>query len=418
MRKQLLAVALAATLVLAGCSSAVSPTASPSAADDATPTEGTQAMTSGTGTVNFYVSDEKNAIGDFESLNVTIDKISFKRADGGDDSETEEPETEEPETEEPETEEPEASSDEENATETPEPTETMEPTETPEDEAEAESEEDSEESEDGWVVRDVNSTTVDLTELQGENATQLKRADVPNGTYTQVRIHITEVDGTLKNGEQVNVKLPSNKLKLNSEFTIGNGEEVDFVYDATVFEAGNSGKYILKPVASESGTDVPIKSVDRDDEGENDIGARFVGEIERGSAATVKVTQQGEPVTGATVTVGDTEYQTGSDGTVMFDVPADAEELEVEIEYRDSEAELKRKFAEGGDDAEDAEADDSEETESDETEESTETAEPTETMEPTETPETEDDDSAREGGNSDDARQNGDGDETVTPTEA
>jgi hypothetical protein len=337
MTKKLLAVALAATLVLAGCSSAVSPTASPSAAEDATPMEGTQAMTSGTGTVNFYVSDERNAIGDFESLSVTIKAVSFQRADAGDDGETEE-------TEAPETEEPEAESDDDGATETPE------PTETPEDEAEADSEDEDEESEDGWVTHDMNETTVDLTELQGENATMLSRMDVPNGTYTQVRLHISEVNGTLKDGSTVNVKLPSNKLKLNSDFTVGDGEEVDFVYDATVFKAGNSGKYILKPVASESGTNVPIKQVDADDEGEGDLGARFVGQVERGQAATVKVTSQGDPVSGATVEVGDREYQTGSDGTVMFDVLADAEELEVEIEFGEGEAELKRTF--GGETAE------------------------------------------------------------------
>jgi hypothetical protein len=411
MREQLLAVALAATLVLAGCSGAVSPTASPSAADDATPTAGTQAMTSNSGTVNFYVSDETNAISDFESLNVTVEAISFKRADAGDDESEVETEDER------ETEDPEA--DDENATATPEPTatpeseevnETAEPTETPDSEADSEEIEDEEESDeeesDDWVVRDVNSTTVDLTELQGENATQLKRANVPNGTYTQVRLHISEVDGTLKDGSQVNVKLPSSRLKLNSEFTVGNGEEVDFVYDATVFEAGNSGKYILKPVASESGTDVPIKSVDRDDEGEGDIGARFVGQVERGQAATVKVTSQGGPVSGATVEVGDTEYQTGSDGTVMFDVPSDAEELEVEVEYDDGEAELKRTFATDGDD--EVESDDAEEREE------SETAEPTETEEPTETPETDDDadDSRQDRGNGG----NPNDDDTATPT--
>ncbi len=42
-------------------------------------------MTSGTGTVNFYMSDEKNAIDDFQSLNVTVEVVSFKRADAGDD---------------------------------------------------------------------------------------------------------------------------------------------------------------------------------------------------------------------------------------------------------------------------------------------------------------------------------------------
>jgi hypothetical protein len=45
------------------------------------------------------------------------------------------------------------------------------------------------------------------------------------------------------------------------------------VFDISVFEAGNSGKYILKPVVGESGTgdDVEIRDVDEeDDEGDDE----------------------------------------------------------------------------------------------------------------------------------------------------
>jgi len=349
MRKQILAVALVATLVLAGCSGAVQPGSSTS---DATSSEAAQSMASGTGTINFYVSDEQNAIADFQSLNVTVDAVSFKYA-GTDEQETQE-DSETEETAEQETQE---STETETADEAAEATETAETettatvesadtanvsgseSESGSSDSGADSEEDS-----SWVVHDVNSTTMDLTELQGDNATLLSQMELQNGTYTQVRIHITEVNGTLTDGTQVNVKLPSNKLKLNSAFTIGDGEEVDFVYDATVFKAGKSGKYILKPVASESGTDVPINSIDKEQESEGDIEARFVGQVEPGQATTVKVTQQGEDVSGATVMISETEYVTGSDGTVMFDVPSESEELEVEIQYNGSEAELELSF--------------------------------------------------------------------------
>jgi uncharacterized membrane protein len=165
---------------------------------------------------------------------------------------------------------------------------------------------------------------------------------------------VAEVNGTLTSGEDVRVKLPSQRLKLKERFAVGDGEEVDFVFDATVFEAGKSGKYILKPVASESGTDVPIREVERDGGREGRLGVRFLGSVRPGEAATVKVTRDGEPVSGATVEVGERTYRTGSDGTVMFDVPGDAEELEVEIAAGDAEAELKRTFGGGGsDDADD-----------------------------------------------------------------
>jgi hypothetical protein len=297
--------------------------------------------------VNFYVSDERNAIGDFEHLNVTVETVSFRRM-GGDGNETFE-----------------AASEGDDGNGTTGPTETPESTETPDEDAaddDGEGEADAGEGENGddgegdgeWITREVNATTVDLTELQGENATMLSRFDLPNGTYTGVRLHVAEVNGTLTSGEDVRVKLPSQRLKLKERFAVGDGEEVDFVFDATVFEAGKSGKYILKPVASESGTDVPIREVERDGGREGRLGVRFLGSVRPGEAATVKVTRDGEPVSGATVEVGERTYRTGSDGTVMFDVPGDAEELEVEIAAGDAEAELKRTFGGGGsDDADD-----------------------------------------------------------------
>lgn len=376
--------ALAGLLVLAGCSSTVAP----GGADAGTPTAGTSTddgataadTTSGTGsgTVNFYVSDEVNAIDDFDHLNVTIEKVSFRRVggDGEDDSSasgstaTPEAGTGTPTPTPAQTAESGTAS--ETATPTPTPTRaagsdagtptpTPAPTGTPTDGTETPSptptptvgdEPDDDDGSDGeWIVREVDATTVDLTELRGENARMLSRFDLPEGEYTQVRIHISGVEGTLKNGETVNVKLPSEKLKLKKRFAVGDGEEVDFVYDATVFEAGQSGKYILKPVASQSGTDVPIQEVTRSD-GEGSLGARFVGSVDPGDAVTVKVTSDGQPVSGATVAVDDRTYETGSDGTVMFDVPVGLEELEVTVEHGESKTELKRTFggAAGGSD--------------------------------------------------------------------
>jgi hypothetical protein len=367
MRRELRAVALAGLLVLAGCSSAVAPGGS----ESGTPTDG-DVTTSGTGTtsgaggtgsgtVNLYVSDERNAIGDFEHLNVTVEGVSFRRADDDGNATT--------------------------GTEAPEPAETTETgsddaesddrTRTPERNGTAEAgngtgttdlgSDDGDEDDGGdgeWITREVNATTVDLTDLQGENATMLSRFDLPNGTYTRVRLHVAAVDGTLTSGEHVRVKLPSERLRVDERFAVGDGDAVDFVFDATVFEAGESGKYVLKPVASESGTDVPIREVARGGDREGDLGARFLGTVNPGEAATVRVTRDGRPVSGATVEVGDRTYETGSDGTVMFDVPGDAEELEAEIDAGDAETDLKRTFdggpgnADGGrDDAGDGERD-------------------------------------------------------------
>jgi hypothetical protein len=177
------AVALAASVVLVRCGSAV------------LGTDG-----GGTGTVTVYVSDQQNAIDQFEHLNVTVSEVVFVRENDSGEGER--------------------------------------------------------------VAVDANDTTLDLTELQGANASQVGSAEVPNGTYTQVVLNVTAVDGTLTDGSSADLKLPIERLRLNENVTVGNGDEIDFVFDVSVVQRGNQG-CILKPVAGESGTgqEVDIEAV-------------------------------------------------------------------------------------------------------------------------------------------------------------
>lgn len=261
------------------------------------------------GTVAFYISDEENAIDDFRHLNVTVTHVGFERASANGG---------------------------------------------------------------GWVEREVDNETVDLTELKGPNATLVDEYDVPNGTYSKVFVHVGEVNATLQNGQQVRVKLPSEKLQIEKEFAVENGSEANFVFDIAVHKAGNSGKYILKPVISESGTDVPIESID-DAEREDELNATFVGNVSQGENATVEVTRNGVPVANATVEVNDeTVGTTDADGRITFGVPPE-EDLEVDIRKTDAEGELEVEFetededAERGDDAEDEQEDDADDEQEDDT---------------------------------------------------
>jgi hypothetical protein len=260
----------------------------------ATPTptpDGNESMGSSgeQGQMNFYVSDQQNAIDDFRYLNVTIDEVSLRgpAANGSN------------------------------------------------------------------TTYAVDNRSVDLTALQGDNATLLQTFDVPAGNYTKVFISVAEVDGTLTDGSSADVKLPSSKLQLNENFEVTADSEVDFVYDITVIKRGNSGSYNIKPVASESGTDVPIDRVDDDDESEDDeqrnderdrgdemagnetatFDAEFLGNVTAGENATVSVSQNGTAVENATVSYNGTDYATNTEGNVTFVVPSDAEEVEVEITY-------------------------------------------------------------------------------------
>ena len=255
-----------------------------------------------TGTVDLYVSDEPNAMDDFEHLNVTISSVGFHQVG-------------------------------ENGSEN--------------------------SSEDGrWVEREVdNETVVDLTELRGANATLLEQYELENGTYDTVFVYVEEIDATLTTGESVNVKLPSEKLHVNQQFTVGNGSETDFVFDISVHKAGNSGKYILKPVVSESGTDVPIEPVgeeegdddERDENGErgddgNETDAPALdiavdGNVTTGENVTATVTQNGTAVANATVLVdGEVVGSTAADGTITIEVP-NGDEFEIEVEKGDMEGE-------------------------------------------------------------------------------
>ena len=153
----------------------------------------------------FLISDEVNAIGDFESLDITITNIGLLR--GGESGQ--------------------------------------------------------------WLELEPQVTQVDLTLLQGEDAQAIWKGNVPEAQYTKVFIHVSSVQGVLKEtGATVDVKLPSQKLQINSTFEVSADSLVSFVYDITVIARGNvnSGiRYLLQPQVDQSGADQKFKEVSEKD---------------------------------------------------------------------------------------------------------------------------------------------------------
>jgi len=149
------------------------------------------------GNFAFLISDEVNAIGDFDSLNISISSIGLHLSGESD----------------------------------------------------------------RWIKLELDPAVqvADLTLLQGDVAQEIWRGDVPEGQYTKVFIQVSSVSGILKEtGESVDVKLPSEKLHISKPFEVTSSLETNFVYDLTVIAAGStqSGiKYILKPQAGQSGAD-------------------------------------------------------------------------------------------------------------------------------------------------------------------
>lgn len=259
---------------------------------------GDAASAAGSASMDFYLSDEQNAIEDFEHLNVTVTEVGLHRVDesgGG-----------------------------------------------------------------SWVTHEVDGRTVDLTRYQGANATRIGNFSVANGTYDKVFVYVSDVEGTLTNGEEVRVKLPSEKLHVNTRFEADANASIDYVFDISVFEAGQSGKYILKPVISESGTDVSIESTDDDaesegrDEAKDDekeerkderavgsLNASFESNVTPGENATLTVTRNGDPVANATVFVeGERAGATDDAGQYTVSVPENASELTVRVKADGAETEL------------------------------------------------------------------------------
>ncbi len=147
----------------------------------------------------FLISDDVNAIGDFESVDVSISSIGlFSSGDSGE-----------------------------------------------------------------WIEFEPELREVDLTLVQGDKTQEIWRGDVPEGQYSKVFIQVVGVHGILKEtGEEVEIKLPSQKLHISKQFQITTDTVTSFTYDLTVIAAGNpqSGiKYILKPQVDQSGADSKVK---------------------------------------------------------------------------------------------------------------------------------------------------------------
>ena len=145
------------------------------------------------GNFAFQISDDVNAIGDFNSVNVSISKISLQPGDGTG----------------------------------------------------------------PWIQFEPEVTEVDLSLVQGDKTREIWRGNIPEGEYSRVSIEVSDVIGVLKDtAEAVEIMLPGQKLHISCSFIVTVDDLTTFTYDLTVVTAGNdqSGiKYILKPQADQSG---------------------------------------------------------------------------------------------------------------------------------------------------------------------
>lgn len=96
---------------------------------------------------------------------------------------------------------------------------------------------------------------IDLLTLTGGNALKLGTREIPAGYISQIRLILGADNFIMQDGVRIDLTTPSAqqsglKLQLNQELLAG--IQYDFILDfdaaQSIVKAGNSGKYILKPV--------------------------------------------------------------------------------------------------------------------------------------------------------------------------
>lgn len=119
-----------------------------------------------------------------------------------------------------------------------------------------------------WFLLDIEGETVDLTDVIGDVAEPVFEGELEEGTYAKVELHVDSVDATLTEGESADVKVPSEKLQLTTEFEVVADEPLEFVYDINVVKKGRGTAYNLLPVIDGSGINGEDVDVERREEGE------------------------------------------------------------------------------------------------------------------------------------------------------
>jgi hypothetical protein len=103
----------------------------------------------------------------------------------------------------------------------------------------------------GWVTVSTVARKYDLLQLKSSGtAMLLADANVPAGTYDQIRLDISKVQVTA-NGKVSDAKLPSNTLKIVGNLTVSANQtstaSLDFMADKSLHVTSN-GTFILTPV--------------------------------------------------------------------------------------------------------------------------------------------------------------------------
>lgn len=112
-----------------------------------------------------------------------------------------------------------------------------------------------EDEDDGWVTVSNDQRRVNLLNLTNGEFEVLGEAEVESGRYNQIRLILGNNNEIVKDGVSHHLDTPSAQqsgLKININANIETGEVytllLDFDASRSIVQAGNSGKFLLKPV--------------------------------------------------------------------------------------------------------------------------------------------------------------------------
>jgi hypothetical protein len=179
------------------------------------------------GTLSTSVTDQPSAIGDFESLTVTIDGVWIK-PDGGDSMEDEEID---------------------GGNETADGNETddgsMDNEEMEDDEMDDETD-----GEGRRYIEFDEPQDADLVQLQGSETQLIDETEVEARNYQFLQLDVSNTEGILTDGSEATVETPGNApLKFNTSFEVRADERTRFIADFAPNRKGNGG-YVIRPVAT------------------------------------------------------------------------------------------------------------------------------------------------------------------------
>ena len=106
-------------------------------------------------------------------------------------------------------------------------------------------------TESNWTEIELDNVTVDLTNLTATNETIVANLSLDAGNYSKVELFVAKVVGIV-DGEQVEVFVPSGKLKIVGAFEVKDNETLEFVFDIHVVQRGHKAVYNLLPVIAKN----------------------------------------------------------------------------------------------------------------------------------------------------------------------